>query len=94
MHISMCRINLFKGRGTRVGASSLVSHNYHKDQNLVYLKIIILKTMILINSKNFRFDIGFTGFGEFATSVFTVYQAASQEGWVYIMYRYHEFLKC
>ncbi|QQP31704.1 Sodium leak channel non-selective protein [Caligus rogercresseyi] len=30
---------------------------------------------------------GFTGFGEFATSVFTVYQAASQEGWVYIMYR-------
>ena len=34
-----------------------------------------------------RFDIGFTGFGEFATSVFTVYQAASQEGWVYIMYR-------
>ncbi len=30
---------------------------------------------------------GFTGFGEFATSVFTVYTAASQEGWVYIMYR-------
>lgn len=30
---------------------------------------------------------GFTGFGEFLTSVFTVYQAASQEGWVYIMYR-------
>ena len=37
-----------------------------------------------------RFDIGFTGFGEFATSVFTVYQAASQEGWVYIMYRYQK----
>ena len=34
-----------------------------------------------------RTEIGFTGFGEFATSVFTVYQAASQEGWVYIMYR-------
>ena len=30
---------------------------------------------------------GFVGFGEFAQSVFTVYQAASQEGWVYIMYR-------
>jgi hypothetical protein len=30
---------------------------------------------------------GFIGFGEFATSVFTVYTAASQEGWVYIMYR-------
>jgi hypothetical protein len=30
---------------------------------------------------------GFVGFGEFATSVFTVYQASSQEGWVYIMYR-------
>ena len=43
--------------------------------------------MNLINCINTRFDIGFTGFGEFATSVFTVYQAASQEGWVYIMYR-------
>ncbi len=30
---------------------------------------------------------GFIGFGEFASSVFTVYTAASQEGWVYIMYR-------
>ena len=38
-------------------------------------------------SRSRRADIGFTGFGEFATSVFTVYQAASQEGWVYIMYR-------
>ena len=43
-----------------------------------------------MNSIHFRFDIGFTGFGEFATSVFTVYQAASQEGWVYIMYRYNQ----
>ncbi|KAF2357306.1 Ion transport domain [Trinorchestia longiramus] len=30
---------------------------------------------------------GFTGFSNFATSIFTVYQASSQEGWVYIMYR-------
>ncbi|XP_064105310.1 sodium leak channel NALCN-like isoform X1 [Macrobrachium nipponense] len=30
---------------------------------------------------------GFNGFDEFATSIFTVYQAASQEGWVFIMYR-------
>ncbi|XP_012161089.1 sodium leak channel non-selective protein isoform X1 [Ceratitis capitata] len=31
--------------------------------------------------------IGFNGFEDFATSIFTVYQAASQEGWVFIMYR-------
>ena len=43
------------------------------------------KCMNLANRS--RFEIGFTGFGEFATSIFTVYQAASQEGWVYIMYR-------
>ena len=30
---------------------------------------------------------GFMGFGEFFTSILTVYAAASQEGWVYIMYR-------
>ncbi|KAG0726443.1 Sodium leak channel non-selective protein [Chionoecetes opilio] len=30
---------------------------------------------------------GFNGFDDFATSIFTVYQAASQEGWVFIMYR-------
>ncbi|ODN05809.1 Sodium leak channel non-selective protein [Orchesella cincta] len=30
---------------------------------------------------------GFAGFDEFATSLFTVYQASSQEGWVYIMAR-------
>ncbi|XP_039441720.1 sodium leak channel NALCN isoform X1 [Culex pipiens pallens] len=30
---------------------------------------------------------GFTGFEDIATSIFTVYQAASQEGWVFIMYR-------
>ena len=35
-----------------------------------------------------KFDIGFTGFGSWIWSVFTVYQAASQEGWVYIMYRF------
>lgn len=30
---------------------------------------------------------GYQGFEEIFTSVFTVYQAASQEGWVFIMYR-------
>ncbi|XP_027219949.1 sodium leak channel NALCN isoform X1 [Penaeus vannamei] len=30
---------------------------------------------------------GFNGFDNIATSIFTVYQAASQEGWVFIMYR-------
>ncbi|XP_030767372.1 sodium leak channel non-selective protein isoform X2 [Sitophilus oryzae] len=34
-----------------------------------------------------RYIIGFNGFDEFVTSFFTVYQAASQEGWVFIMYR-------
>jgi len=38
-------------------------------------------------SNRSKYDIGFTGFGDMALSVFTVYQAASQEGWVYIMYR-------
>ncbi|XP_070576216.1 sodium leak channel NALCN-like isoform X2 [Ptychodera flava] len=30
---------------------------------------------------------GFNGFDEFATSVFTVYETASQEGWVFMMYK-------
>uniref|UniRef100_T1INA8 Ion transport domain-containing protein n=1 Tax=Strigamia maritima TaxID=126957 RepID=T1INA8_STRMM len=34
-----------------------------------------------------KYILGFNGFDEFATSFFTVYQAASQEGWVFIMYR-------
>ncbi|XP_014211525.1 sodium leak channel non-selective protein [Copidosoma floridanum] len=34
-----------------------------------------------------KYIMGFNGFDEFATSIFTVYQAASQEGWVFIMYR-------
>ncbi|KAK9759203.1 Ion transport protein [Popillia japonica] len=34
-----------------------------------------------------RYTMGFNGFDEFVTSFFTVYQAASQEGWVFIMYR-------
>ncbi|KAG1701408.1 Sodium leak channel non-selective protein [Nymphon striatum] len=34
-----------------------------------------------------RYTAGFSGFDEFATSFFTVYQSASQEGWVFIMYR-------
>lgn len=31
--------------------------------------------------------IGFSGFEDIYTSIFTVYQASSQEGWVFIMYR-------
>ncbi|XP_071875567.1 sodium leak channel NALCN-like isoform X1 [Bombus fervidus] len=34
-----------------------------------------------------KYIMGFNGFDEFATSIFTVYQTASQEGWVFIMYR-------
>jgi sodium leak channel non-selective protein len=34
-----------------------------------------------------RADRGFNGFDEIITSIFTVYEAASQEGWVYLMYR-------
>jgi len=34
-----------------------------------------------------RSERGFSGFDEFATSFFTVYVAASQEGWVFIMYK-------
>jgi len=34
-----------------------------------------------------RKERGFNGFDELATSFFTVYEAASQEGWVFIMYR-------
>ncbi|XP_077983388.1 sodium leak channel NALCN-like [Glandiceps talaboti] len=30
---------------------------------------------------------GFNGFDEFGTSVFTVYECASQEGWVFMMYK-------
>lgn len=30
---------------------------------------------------------GFNGFEDITKSIFTVYQAASQEGWVFIMYR-------
>ncbi|KAF0306035.1 Sodium leak channel non-selective protein [Amphibalanus amphitrite] len=33
------------------------------------------------------YNVGFNGFDEFATSIFTVYEASSQEGWVYVMYR-------
>ncbi|XP_035712749.1 sodium leak channel non-selective protein isoform X2 [Folsomia candida] len=34
-----------------------------------------------------KYKQGFQGFDEFATSLFTVYQASSQEGWVYVMHR-------
>ncbi|XP_021355108.1 sodium leak channel non-selective protein-like isoform X2 [Mizuhopecten yessoensis] len=34
-----------------------------------------------------RGERGFNGFDEFATSFFTVYEAGSQEGWVFLLYR-------
>lgn len=34
-----------------------------------------------------NYVMGFNGFEDIYTSIFTVYQAASQEGWVFIMYR-------
>ncbi|XP_063985315.1 sodium leak channel NALCN isoform X1 [Diachasmimorpha longicaudata] len=34
-----------------------------------------------------KYIMGFNGFDQFFISIFTVYQAASQEGWVFIMYR-------
>uniref|UniRef100_M4AG55 Sodium leak channel NALCN n=1 Tax=Xiphophorus maculatus TaxID=8083 RepID=M4AG55_XIPMA len=34
-----------------------------------------------------RQELGYSGFNELGTSIFTVYQAASQEGWVFLMYR-------
>uniref|UniRef100_A0A8C1QJP4 Sodium leak channel NALCN n=2 Tax=Cyprinus carpio TaxID=7962 RepID=A0A8C1QJP4_CYPCA len=34
-----------------------------------------------------RQELGYSGFNELGTSIFTVYEAASQEGWVFIMYR-------
>ncbi|XP_032668813.1 sodium leak channel non-selective protein-like [Odontomachus brunneus] len=43
--------------------------------------------MICMKLELTKYIIGFNGFDEFATSIFTVYQAASQEGWVFIMYR-------
>lgn len=39
-----------------------------------------------------RYIMGFSGFDEFMTSLFTVYQAASQEGWVFIMFRTYDSL--
>ncbi|KAI5748941.1 hypothetical protein M8J76_003489 [Diaphorina citri] len=39
-----------------------------------------------------KYDIGFSGFDEFGTSLFTVYQAATQEGWVFIMFRTYDSL--
>ncbi|XP_032878993.1 sodium leak channel non-selective protein isoform X2 [Amblyraja radiata] len=34
-----------------------------------------------------RQELGYSGFNELGTSIFTVYEAASQEGWVFFMYR-------
>ncbi|XP_046463268.1 sodium leak channel non-selective protein-like isoform X3 [Daphnia pulex] len=42
---------------------------------------------VCIKLKDSRYKLGFNGFDEIATSIFTVYQAFSQEGWVFIMYR-------
>lgn len=39
----------------------------------------ILKKFKGLNGKHFHFSLG--------TSIFTVYEAASQEGWVFLMYR-------
>lgn len=41
--------------------------------------MLILKTFRGLNAKHFHFFLG--------TSIFTVYEAASQEGWVFLMYR-------
>ena len=43
--------------------------------------------MKCIKIKLNRQDRGFNGFDEIVTSIFTVYEAASQEGWVFLMYR-------
>ncbi|KAL4219841.1 hypothetical protein ACF0H5_020252 [Mactra antiquata] len=43
-----------------------------------------MKCMSIEIPKNAR---GFNGFDELPTSFFTVYEAASQEGWVFLMYR-------
>uniref|UniRef100_A0A1A8FDB8 Sodium leak channel NALCN n=2 Tax=Nothobranchius korthausae TaxID=1143690 RepID=A0A1A8FDB8_9TELE len=34
-----------------------------------------------------RQELGYSGFNELGSSIFTVYEAASQEGWVFLMYR-------
>ncbi|XP_063069681.1 sodium leak channel non-selective protein [Engraulis encrasicolus] len=34
-----------------------------------------------------RQQLGYSGFNELGSSIFTVYEAASQEGWVFLMYR-------
>ncbi|GAB1299202.1 Sodium leak channel NALCN [Apodemus speciosus] len=34
-----------------------------------------------------RQELGYSGFNEIGTSIFTVYEASSQEGWVFLMYR-------
>lgn len=47
--------------------------------NLVILILIYIIFFILVYNLNILIFLG--------TSIFTVYQAASQEGWVYIMFR-------
>lgn len=45
------------------------------------------RNMVCMPLELSRKERGFNGFDELATSFFTVYEAASQEGWVFIMYR-------
>nr|DBA33104.1 TPA: hypothetical protein GDO54_000834 [Pyxicephalus adspersus] len=45
------------------------------------------KCMDLENLGLSRQELGYSGFNEIGTSIFTVYEAASQEGWVFLMYR-------
>lgn len=49
---------------------------FHCPENFVCQKIEI--------QRNLR---GYNGFDELATSFFSVYESASQEGWVFLMYR-------
>jgi len=49
---------------------------FHCPENFVCKKIDI--------QRNLR---GYNGFDELATSFFSVYESASQEGWVFLMYR-------
>ena len=49
---------------------------FHCPENFVCRKIVI--------PRNLR---GYNGFDELATSFFSVYESASQEGWVFLMYR-------
>ncbi|CAF1362403.1 unnamed protein product [Rotaria sp. Silwood1] len=55
---------------------SPTKHGFHCPENFICQKIEI--------QRNLR---GYNGFDELATSFFSVYESASQEGWVFLMYR-------